>query len=157
MEFSMCCRERIVVRTYDQTRRTQGPREARLVHRQGHASEGRQRVSRRDEHKRAYICLEVWMCERVLYSNPLLRIKRLVRHVAQGQSSSCRQTMAANKKGSTHQCPREEVDCEWVRVREELREWLPFPEGQRADVVSRPARRDRIELVKRRCPEHVED
>ena len=58
---------------------------------------------------------------------------------------------------ATHQCPRQEVDRERVRVREQLRERFPFPEGQRANVITRPPRRDRVELIQRRRPEDIED
>ncbi len=57
----------------------------------------------------------------------------------------------------TYQCPREEVNCERVRIREELREWLPFPEGQRTDVIARSPRCDRVELVKGGRAQDVED
>ena len=57
----------------------------------------------------------------------------------------------------THQGLSEEIDRVRICVREELRKGLLLPERQRTDVVPRAARRDRVELVKGRRAEYVED
>ena len=50
-----------------------------------------------------------------------------------------------------------QVDRQRVRVREQLRERLLLPERQRADVLARARRADRVEVVERRRAEDVED
>lgn len=64
---------------------------------------------------------------------------------------------AKSRHEVTHQGLSEEIDRVRICVREELRKGLLLPERQRTDVVPRAARRDRVELVKGRRAEYVED
>lgn len=60
--------------------------------------------------------------------------------------------LRAERQALLHQ-----VDRERVRLREERRERLALAEGHHADVLARPRRRDRVEVVERRRAEDVED
>lgn len=51
----------------------------------------------------------------------------------------------------------QKVNRQGVCVGEELREWPPFAEGQRADIVARSSRGDGVELVEGRRAEDVQD
>ena len=83
--------------------------------------------------------------------NALFGIKSLI-------NKSIRSTSPRLLSGiTTHQSLCEEIHRHRARVGEQLRERAPFAEGQRAYVVPRSPRRDRVELVERRCAKHVED
>lgn len=96
-----------------------------------------------------YICLEVWVCQRLLNSDTLFRVECLI--------STVNKATLSGSTRSTHQALREEVYRQRACIREELCKRLALAEGQCADVVARSARGDRVELVKRWRTEHVED